>query len=89
MNTDVFGELTFVVIGVSILLNLIFSTMVATKAEKRNQSWALYFIVGLVFGFAVAILFILLHDAIHRHWRAEDRHTIEVSKQGSHDSTVF
>lgn len=76
MFNDLLGELTYVAVGIAILVNLILSTMVATVAEKRNQSWGLYFVVGLVFGFAVAILFVLLHDAIHRHWKAEDRHAL-------------
>ena len=89
MDNSPTADLTLVVIGIAVLLNLIFSTLVATMAEKRNQSWGLYFVVGLILGFVVAILFILLHDAIHRHWKAEDRHVLETAKEEPADPTVF
>lgn len=64
-------------IGFIVFLNLIFAAIVATIAEKRNQSWGIYFVVGIIFGFHITLLFVLLHDAIHRHWRAEDRYAVE------------
>lgn len=65
-------------IGVIVFLNVVFAAIVATNAEKRNQSWGSYFAVGIIFGFHIALLFILLHDAFNRHWRAEDRHAMEL-----------
>lgn len=89
MSDELAGELTFAAIGILVLLNIIFSTLIATLAEKRNQSWGLYFIVGLIFGFGISILFVLLHDAIHRHWRAEDRHALQTASDDDQNSTVF
>ena len=81
MLSDVSGELTLVAIGIALLANVIFSTVVATSAEKRNQSWGMYFVIGLIFGFALPMLFVMLHDAIHRHWRAEDRHSLQQAEE--------
>ena len=83
------ADLTIVFVGIALLSNLILSTLTATMAEKRNQSWGLYFVVGIFLGFLVPILFILLHDAIHRHWKAEDRYVLETAKDEPADTTVF
>lgn len=82
-------ELLAVVVAFIALLNIIFSAVVATIAEKRNQSWGIYFIVGIIFGFSVLLLFVLLHDAINRHWRAEDRTAILVDSEDTSQNTTF
>jgi hypothetical protein len=82
-------EFLAVVLAFVALLNIVFSAVVATIAEKRNQSWGIYFVVGIIFGFSVLLLFVLLHDAINRHWRAEDRTAILVDSEESSQSTTF
>ena len=85
---DFLNYLLLAIVGIVILLNIIFSAIVATIAERRNQSWGLYFVVGLIFGFHITLLFVLLHDAINRHWRAEDNYALEYPEENDQERTL-
>lgn len=78
---DFINYLLLAIIGIVFLLNIIFSAVVATIAEKRNQSWGVYFVVGLIFGFHITLLLVLLHDTIHRNWRSEYNYLLQYSEE--------
>lgn len=82
-------EFLLIIGAISVLLNLIFSAVVATIAEKRNQSWGIFFVVGILLGFTITLLFVLLHDVIHRHWKAEDRAALYTDQEQSAQNTTY
>jgi hypothetical protein len=65
-------QATVLIVFVVLLLNLIFSLLIAFRAEIRKQSFGLVLTVGLVFGFATALLLLAIHDLIHRNWKLDD-----------------
>lgn len=83
------SEFLLIIAAITVLINIIFSAVVATIAEKRNQSWGIFFVVGILLGFTITLLFVLLHDVIHRHWKAEDRAALYVDQEQSGRTTTF
>jgi hypothetical protein len=70
--SEFLAQFTLLVIFSAFMLNLAFSVIVAFRAEARRQSFGLIFTVGLVFGFGVSLLVLVIHDLIHRNWKLDD-----------------